>query len=70
MPGQVGDRAARYREQAEHFKSLAKMEQEPRARAQLLKVAEDYVQLADTNPQKPSRSAIGAWRGDRQSSSD
>jgi hypothetical protein len=70
MPGQVSDRAARYHQRAEHFKSLAKMEQEPRARAQLLKVAADYVQLVDADPLKPSLSAIAARRGDRRSVSD
>jgi hypothetical protein len=64
MPGQVSDRAARYRQQAEHFQSLAAMEREPRARAQLLQIANDYGELAQTTTPRPSLSAISG-RGRR-----
>ena len=53
MPA-VSDRAVHYREQAEKFHQLAKMEAQPRARARLLELADDYRQLADSKPQKPS----------------
>ena len=48
MPGVVSDRAIHYREQA------ANMEIQPRTCARLLELADDYQQLADTKPQKPS----------------
>ena len=41
------NRAARYREQAEHFRQIATMEAQPRARAQLLELAGEYQLLAD-----------------------
>ncbi|SRR6266545_369455 len=39
------DRAARYREQVERFREIAKMETQPRVRARLLELAEQYDQL-------------------------
>jgi hypothetical protein len=54
MPGVISDRAIHYREQAERFHRLANMEIQPRTRARLLELADDYQQLADTKPQKPS----------------
>ena len=54
MPGVVSERAIHYREQAERFHRLADMETQPRTRARLLELADDYQQLADTKPQKPS----------------
>ena len=50
------DRATRYREQAERLQLLAKMEAQPRARARLLELADEYQQLADAEPPKPSAS--------------
>ena len=58
MPGTVSEmhswavrseagRATRYREQAERLQFLAKMEAQPRARARLLELADEYTQLAD-----------------------
>ena len=41
------DRAAHYREQADRFQLLAKMEIRPRARARLLELAGDYQLLSD-----------------------
>ena len=41
------DRAARYREQVERLREIAKMETQPRARARLLELAEQYEQLVD-----------------------
>ena len=41
------DRAARYREQAERFREIAKMETQPRVRARLLELAEQYERLVD-----------------------
>jgi hypothetical protein len=41
------DRAARYREQVERFREIAKMEMQPRVRARLLELAEEYEQLVD-----------------------
>ena len=45
-----GGRAAHYREKATHFKELAKVELQPRARAQLLGLAAEYDQLAELRP--------------------
>ena len=42
-----GGRAAHYREKAIHFKELANVELQPRARAQLLGLAAEYDQLAE-----------------------
>ena len=51
------DRAARYYERAERFREIAKMETQPRARARLLELAEEYEQLVDemagTRPRRP-----------------
>jgi|SRR5690349_15521801 len=67
MSGEGGDtgarvvqseRAARYREQAKHFQQLASTELQPRARAQLLGLAEEYNQLADMKPRQPSSSSL------------
>ena len=41
------DRVARYREQAERFREIAMMEMQPRVRARLLELAEQYEQLVD-----------------------
>ena len=41
------DRIARYREQVERFREIAKMETQPRARARLLELATQYEQLVD-----------------------
>jgi hypothetical protein len=54
MPGIASDRAIHYGEQAAQFHRLAKMEKQPRARAQLLQLAGEYQQLAGTEPRKPS----------------
>ena len=47
-------RASRYREQAERFERLAGTEIRPDARAQLLRLANEYAQLADAKPRKPT----------------
>jgi hypothetical protein len=41
------DRVVRYREQAERFREIAMMETQPRVRARLLELAEEYEQLID-----------------------
>jgi hypothetical protein len=41
------DRIARYREQVERFREIAKMETQPRVRARLLELAERYERLVD-----------------------
>jgi hypothetical protein len=41
------DRVARYREQVERLREIAKMETHPRIRARLLELAEEYEQLVD-----------------------
>jgi hypothetical protein len=41
------DRVARYREQVERFREIAKMEMQPRVRARLLELAEEYERLVD-----------------------
>jgi hypothetical protein len=41
------ERIARYREQVERFREIAKMETQPRVRARLLELAEQYEQLVD-----------------------
>jgi hypothetical protein len=41
------DRVARYREQVERFREIAKMETQPRVRARLLELAEEYERLVD-----------------------
>ena len=41
------DRVARYREQVERFREIAMMETQPRVRARLLELAEQYEQLID-----------------------
>jgi hypothetical protein len=50
------DRVARYREQVERFREIAKMETH-RVRARLLELAEEYERLIDdmagTRPQRP-----------------
>ena len=48
------ERAVRYRQKATHFKEMASSEEQPRVRAQLLGLAAEYDQLADSNPRKPS----------------
>ena len=55
MPGRIPDtdhrenseRAVRYRQKAALFKQLASIEIQPRARAQLIGLAEEYDRLAD-----------------------
>lgn len=42
-----GDRAARYRERADHLKGMAQAETRPRERAQALELAEAYQRIAD-----------------------
>ena len=60
MSGELhNNRAAHYFEQAERFQLLAKMETQPRARARLLELADEYQQLADMKPRKPS--PTGGW---------
>ena len=49
-PAAQSKRAAHYGEQAEKFRELANMEEQPRARARLLEMAGQYQQLADTEP--------------------
>jgi hypothetical protein len=51
-------RAAHYRQKAAHFKELASVELQPRARAQLLGLASEYDQLAETRLPKPSGSSL------------
>ena len=41
------DRVARYREQVERFREIAKMETQPRVRACLLELAEQYELLVE-----------------------
>jgi hypothetical protein len=41
------DRIARYREQVDRFREIARMETQPRVRARLLELAEQYEQLVD-----------------------
>ena len=41
------DRVVRYREQVERVREIAMMETQPRVRARLLELAEEYQQLAD-----------------------
>ena len=57
LPRLECDRAARYHERAESFREIAKMETQPRARARLLELAEEYEQLMDemagTRPRRP-----------------
>ena len=48
------ERANRYREQADRFERLAGTETRPDARAQLLRLADEYAQLADAKPRKPT----------------
>ena len=42
-----GDRAARYRERADHLKGMANAETRPRERAHVLELAVEYERLAD-----------------------
>jgi hypothetical protein len=63
MSGEVSNRAARYREQAERFQQLAKMEEQPRTRARLLELADQYQRLAGTNPRKPIPELLGTRTG-------
>ena len=42
-----GDRAARYRERADHLKAIASAERKPRERARVLELAHEYERLAD-----------------------
>ena len=62
MSGQIPDteyrenseRAVHYRQKAAHFKELASIELQPRSRAQLIGLAEEYDRLADDGPRKLS----------------
>ena len=62
MSGQIPDteyrenseRAVHYRQKAAHFKELASIELQSRARAQLIGLAEEYDRLADDGPRKLS----------------
>ena len=47
------ERAVRCRQKAAHFKEMASTETHPRVRAQLLGLAKEYDELADTGPRKP-----------------
>ena len=47
------DRIARYREQVERFREIAKTETQPRVRARLLELAEQYERLVDDLYQVP-----------------
>ena len=49
MLGVSSERATQYRDQAEHFQLLATVETQPRARAQLLELGDQYRQLAIQN---------------------
>jgi hypothetical protein len=69
MPGVVSDRAIHYREQAEQFQRLAKREIQPRACARLLELADEYQQLADTKPRKPSGGSPNAQAWNEYASS-
>src|SRR5438477_7505652 len=51
---QQSEWTVRYRQKAAHFKEMASSEEQPRVRAQLLGLAAEYDQLADSNPRKPS----------------
>ena len=42
-----GDRAARYRERADHLKGMASAETRPRERARVLELATEYERLAE-----------------------
>jgi len=48
------ERAISYRQKAAHFKQLASIELHPRARAQLIGLAEEYDRLAEDGPRKLS----------------
>ena len=63
MPGEVSNRAVQYRGQAEQFRRLAEMEERPRDRARLLEIADDYEQLADAGPRRPSAELLGTRAG-------
>jgi 3-dehydroquinate synthetase len=54
-----GHRAAHYLEQAKQFQLLAGMETRPNAHARLLELADEYQQLADAKPRKPSSISLG-----------
>jgi hypothetical protein len=57
------ERADRYRQKAAHFKDMASTETHPRVRAQLLGLAKEYDELADTDPRKPSINLFAARAG-------
>jgi len=62
MSGQIPDTeyrensewAVHYHQRAAHFNQLASIELQPRARAQLIGLAEEYDRLADDGPRKLS----------------
>jgi hypothetical protein len=51
------DRVVRYREQVERFREIAMMETQPRVRARLLELAEEYEQLIDNLAGQKTRRA-------------
>jgi hypothetical protein len=55
-------RSARYLEQAERLQLLATMETQPRARARLSELADEYQQLAHRKPRKQGDSSASARR--------
>jgi hypothetical protein len=57
------ERAVRYRQKAAHFKDMASTETRPRVRAQLLGLAKEYDELADTGPRKPSVNVLASRAG-------
>ena len=71
MSGQIPDteyrenseRAVHYRQRAARFKQLASIELQPRSRAQLIGLAEEYDRLADDGPRKLSAEFL-RLRGD------
>ena len=53
------NRVDRYREQVERFREIAKMETQPRVRARLLELAEQYEQLVDNLAGQKTRDPEG-----------
>jgi hypothetical protein len=49
------DRVVRYREQVERVREIAMMETQPRVRARLLELAEEYEQLVDDLARQKTR---------------
>lgn len=59
----ASERGARDREHTQHFQRLAKMETQPRARAQLIELACQHEQIADINPREPSANLLDPRAG-------